>query len=904
MIFGSDVAEIGTTSCKKQIVSHVVSGTEGFLLAEMARSGSSLVYISSDERSLLNLKKILAFTVPEIKTFILPAWDCLPYDRVSPSPRVVASRLSCFSHLAARTKEKKVSIILTTVSALMYRFLNPDVIENYKLRIRSGDQISMTQVIERLETNGFQRVDIVHAVGEYAVRGGILDLYVPTKKHPIRLDFFGDNLESLRFFDSVSQRTIGNISSVVINVLSEVILTPQTISLFRENYLLNFGAVTQEDPLYVSVSAGRRYPGVEHWLPFFYNNLETVFTYFADFCVVTDSTVKDAVQKRSQWIQDYYEARSQHLSIKDNTSVYKPILPEKLYLDCQQFNAMLENSRNLVTITPFNQQETEKNNVISLNVRSGKSWIPSFSEKKELRDNAESIGRFDRLIAYIADQNRKGKQVLISAFSEGSLQYLLKLLAEDGLEKTKRINLLAEMDSLVKGEIATTVLSLDAGFETKKILLITEKDILGERIMRRSRRRKSAANAIFEATSIEEGTIVVHAEHGIGRFVHLRSLEVAGTLHDCLELHYDDDAKLFLPVENIDLISRYSAEDVSVLLDKLGGVSWQARKAQLKKRLEDLAQQLIDIAAKRSIHKVPSLIVPQDLYKKFVQRFPYVETEDQEKAIEAVLQDLSSGHPMDRLICGDVGFGKTEVVLRAAFVAAMNGLQVVVIAPTTLLVRQHLRVFSERFQDFALRIASISRFVRAKEVSLCKQELAEGKIDIIIGTHALLNPAIKFSNLGLLIIDEEQHFGVKHKEKLKEIKTDIHVLTLSATPIPRTLQLAMTGVRELSLITTPPIDRIPCRTSISIFDPLVVRETLMREHYRGGQSFYVCPRLLDLEKCYDFLRSEIPELKIVIAHGKMSSRDLEQTMNSFYDGQYDVLLSTSIVESGLDFPRA
>ncbi|MBY7649884.1 MAG: transcription-repair coupling factor [Candidatus Liberibacter europaeus] len=903
MILGFDIAKISAEHDRKITVSQACSGIEAFFIAEMARSGLSIIYISADENSLINIKKTLKFIIPEITVLILPPWDCLPYDRISPSPRIVADRFFCLSHLIYCDIKKETTIILTTVSALMYRFVDPVLINNYNLSLRSGDKIDMVKIIEILETNGFQCVNTVREIGEYAVRGGILDIYVPSEEHPVRLDFFGDSIDSMRLFDAINQRTIRNIDSIEIKTLSEVVLTPKSISCFRQNYLENFGAVNQEDSLYTSISHGRRYPGMEHWLPLFYEKLETVFTYLKDFYIVVDHTIKDTAQKRSKLIQDYYESRCNYSTTKHKSSVYKPILPETLYIDHQKFNAMLEKSKKLIYLIPFNQQETSKKSVVSLDARPGKSWVPSYSKKIELQENWEAIGRFDCFFKYIVDQYKIGKKTLITAFSKGALQHLIQLLEDNGFKKIKIIHSLNDISSLEEDVVSATVLPIDHGFETKKIILVTEKDLLGKRVIR-SARRKNSINSIFETSSIEEGAIIVHSDHGIGRFIRLCTIQVSGSSHDCLELHYADDAKLFLPVENIDLISRYSTENSTVILDKLGGVAWQTRKSQLKKRLEDLAQRLINIAAKRSIHSVPALTAPQDLYEKFVQRFPYVETEDQENAIEAVIQDLASGHPMDRLICGDVGFGKTEVVLRAAFIAVMNGLQVVVIAPTTLLVRQHFRLFSTRFQEFAVRIASISRFIRSKESSLHKQEITEGKVDIIIGTHALLNPKIKFSNLGLIIVDEEQHFGVKHKEALKEINPGVHVLTLSATPIPRTLQLAITGVRELSLIKTPPIDRISCRTSVSIFDQLLIRETLMREYYRGGQSFYVCPRLSDLDKCYDFFQEIVPELKVAIAHGKMSSRTLEETINSFYEGQYDVLLSTSIVESGLDLPTA
>ena len=396
----------------------------------------------------------------------------------------------------------------------------------------------------------------------------------------------------------------------------------------------------------------------------------------------------------------------------------------------------------------------------------------------------------------------------------------------------------------------------------------------------------------------------MHADHGIGRFIGLRTIEAAGAPHDCLELHYQGDDRLFLPVENIELLSRYGSDTADAVLDKLGGVAWQSRKAKLKKKLLEMAGELIRLAAEREMLGAPKITPPDGIYGEFAARFPYDETEDQQTAIDHVLDDLSAGRPMDRLICGDVGFGKTEVALRAAFLAAMEGFQVAVVVPTTLLSRQHYRTFADRFSGLPVKVRQASRLVGARELNETKRGLADGTVDIVIGTHALLGSSVSFRNLGLLVIDEEQHFGVKHKERLKTLKSDVHVLTLSATPIPRTLQLALTGVRELSLITTAPVDRLAVRTFITPFDPVVIRETLLRERYRGGQSFYVVPRISDLTEVRTFLQEQVPELKIATAHGQMPPGELDDIMNAFYDGKYDVLLSTTIVESGLDIPIA
>jgi len=397
---------------------------------------------------------------------------------------------------------------------------------------------------------------------------------------------------------------------------------------------------------------------------------------------------------------------------------------------------------------------------------------------------------------------------------------------------------------------------------------------------------------------------VVHTDHGIGRFIGLETITALDAMHDCLELSYLGGDKLFLPVENIELLTRFGGDDSKSQLDKLGGAAWQSRKARIKVRLREIAGELIKLAALRELREAPVLTPPQGAYEEFVAGFPFEETEDQAASIDQVLEDLASGRPMDRLVCGDVGFGKTEVALRAAFVTALNGMQVAVVVPTTLLARQHYRSFVDRFQGLPVKVAQASRLVGGKELNAVKEGLKSGEIDIVIGTHALLAKSVTFSRLGLVVVDEEQHFGVAHKERLKSLREDVHVLTLSATPIPRTLQLALTGVRELSLITTPPVDRLAVRTYISPFDPVILRDALRRERYRGGQVFYVVPRVSDLDGVATFLAEAVPELRVARAHGRLTPSQLEDVMTSFYDGNYDVLLSTPIVESGLDVPNA
>jgi transcription-repair coupling factor (superfamily II helicase) len=679
--------------------------------------------------------------------------------------------------------------------------------------------------------------------------------------------------------------------------MSEVSLSAETVSRFRTRYIQAFGAATRDDALYQAVSESRRFAGMEHWLPFFYDRLETLYDYAPDAPVIFEHLAHEAMAERHKLILDHFDARRRQLDAPASAGSvpYKPVAPGEFYLDPEAARSGAGN-RPVLDLTPFDAPDAGRAALHHAGSRQGRSF--------EAERQAGDSNVFDAAVAHISAQRASGKKLLLAAWSQGSLDRMMQVLGDHGLANVETVSSLSMVKALSRDKVTAAVLSIEHGFETDDLVVLAEQDILGDRLIRRSRRKKRGADFISEATGLSAGDIVVHVDHGIGRFAGLKTIEAAGAPHDCLEIRYADEARLFLPVENIELLSRYGSEGTEAVLDRLGGGAWQARKAKLKKRLLDMAGQLIRIAAERQMRSAEVLSPPDGLYGEFSARFPYDETDDQMTAIEAVIDDLGLGRPMDRLICGDVGFGKTEVALRAAFVAALNGVQVAVVVPTTLLSRQHFKTFSERFHGLPINVAQASRLVPAKDLAAAKAGIEAGTVDIIIGTHALLGTAVKFKNLGLLIIDEEQHFGVRHKERLKEMKSDVHVLTLSATPIPRTLQLALTGVRELSLITTPPVDRMAVRTFVSPFDPLVVRETLLRERYRGGQSFYVCPRIADLAEIHDFLSHDVPELKVAVAHGQMPPGELDDIMNAFYEGQYDVLLSTTIVESGLDIPAA
>ena len=880
------------------VLSGVPDGYDGKIVADVASLAAReeipyVLVIARDGNRMADLEQAMRFFSPGTEVVSLPAWDCMPYDRVSPNTAVVARRMTALSYLAHHKPVKgRALVVLTTVNAAVQRLPRREIVARQSLSIASGNQMPMDKLIRWLEDNGFLRTSTVREAGEYAVRGGIIDLFAAGQGEPVRVDYFGDTVDSIRSFDVESQRTIAQKKRLDLVPMSELVLSPEAITRFRERYVAMFGATDREDLLYQSVSEGRRYTGVEHWLPFFVDGLDTLFDYVPGAPVVLDHLVEEAIAERFDDINDHYDARKSGMGQALGGVPYRPIPPDQLYLTKDEWKGR-ERLAPLLRMTPF--AEADDTMVVDLGGRHGRTFAAERT--------AGDVNVFDAVIGHIAGLREK-KRVVVASWSEGARDRLAQVLDDHGLKRVERIDDWPAVEKLAKGVVGLGVLGLEAGFETPDMVVIGEQDILGDRLVRPRKRSKRASEFLSEVTGLSEGDIVVHVDHGIGRFTGLKTITAAGAPHDCLEIVYHGGDRLYLPVENIELLSRYGSEDAEATLDKLGGVAWQARKAKLKQRIRDMAGQLIKVAAARAMRHAEPLAPADGLYDEFAARFPYEETEDQLAAIEAVISDLGAGTPMDRLICGDVGFGKTEVALRAAFVAVMSGKQVAVVVPTTLLSRQHFRTFQARFAGFPIRVEQASRLVSTKDLAETKKGIKEGQVDIVVGTHALLGKGIEFKDLGLLIIDEEQHFGVKHKERLKEIRADVHVLTLSATPIPRTLQLALTGVRELSLITTPPVDRMAVRTFISPFDALVVREALLRERYRGGQSFYVCPRLSDLADRKEFLEKFVPEVKVAIAHGQMPPTELEDIMTAFYEGAYDVLLSTTIVESGLDIPTA
>lgn len=863
-------------------------GYDARLVAREAERGQPVIHIARDDRRSAAMRAALAVLAPTLPVLEFPAWDCLPYDRVSPNPVILARRMSTLAALASGLSGPFV--LLTTLNAAMQAVPTPQVMQTASFAAQVGARVDEARLKGFLSRMGFSPVSTVAEPGDYAVRGGIIDIYPPGDLGPVRLDFFGDQLDGARRFDAITQRTVEKLSAVEFAPMSEIILDPGSIARFRQNYRVEFGAGGSDDPLYEAVSAGRKHQGMEHWLPFFHDRLAPLSDYLPGASLMLDEGAEAAIAARRTAIEDQYDARQSAMAARGQMgSVYKPVPPGLLYLDAPAFDAAMA-GRRVIRLSPLAQSPGP--GVLDAGARIGRSFAP---ERQQ-----ENISLFSVLSDHLK-ASLQGGQVVIACYSEGARERMKGLLGEQGLHGARPARDFREVPE-GRGGLFLMVWPLEAGFTAPGLTVISEQDVLGQRMTAAPRRKRKAENFLRDAQSLTPGDLVVHVEHGVGRYLGLETITALGAPHECVALEYAEGAKLYLPVENIELLSRYGHEEGE--LDRLGGGAWQAKKARLKQRIRDIADKLMRIAAERALRRAPVLEAPHSIWEAFAARFPYQETDDQLAAIADVVNDLEKGTPMDRLVVGDVGFGKTEVAMRAAFVAALSGMQVAVVCPTTLLARQHYRSFAERFRGFPITVRTLSRFVSAKEADQTRALMAEGKVDIVVGTHALLAKGISFKSLGLLVIDEEQHFGVTHKERLKELRADVHVLTLTATPIPRTLQLSLTGVRDLSIIATPPVDRLAIRTYVSEFDGVTLREALMRERFRGGQSFYVVPRIADLPDIEEFLKTQVPELRVIVAHGQMAAGELDQRMNDFYDGKADVLLATTIVESGLDIPTA
>lgn len=877
---------------KNKTLSSVPDGYDAVLLDRFSRKSKEILYVVSDGVSLERTADMLRYLNPKLDVLKFPAWDTVPYDRVSPNVNIVAQRVETLTEIVTNPNPKKPRVIIASIGSLIQKLPPQKIFLNSVRLVKVGGKLSFNDFIHYAALNGYNRVEQVIEPGEYAVRGDIIDIFPVGTNEPLRIDLFDDEVERIRTFDAMTQRTTGELTHYSFQVMGEVALDENTIRSFRSKYREAFGAAFKDDEIYADISEGIKHLGMENWLPFFYEDpLPDLFSYLPSADIVIGRSFDEALKAKCDGIADYYQARLEALNIKSaaEQDVYRPVKPELLYLNEKQVYEILA-KRQAVKFTNLSIENTEE--IIDAEVVPGRS----FAHAKNV-----NLGQvYTDLAAYLRE-NQKLKRV-ICCYSEGSRDRVFSLMSE---HEIKDLSFADNWDEAQEKDLSKTVmvvLNLSQGFRGDGLCFISEQDILGERQHRKTVRKASSKDFIADVGSLNVGELVVHIEHGIGKFLGLENITAGGAPHDCLKILYANDAKLFVPVENIDVLSRYGIEDDNIQLDTLGGMAWQAKKAKVKQKIRDIAEKLIQIAAQRHLKKADAFIPPQGLYDEFCSHFPYNETDDQLNAIADVMQDLGQSVPMDRLVCGDVGFGKTEVALRAAFAVAASGAQVALIVPTTLLARQHYMNFKQRMEGFPVRVKMLSRLVTPKEAEQTKKGLEDGSVEIVIGTHALLSKDIKFCNLGLLIIDEEQHFGVAHKEKLKAIKSDVHVLTLTATPIPRTLQLSLTGVKQLSIIATPPVDRLAARTFVMPFDKVMIKEAIYREKFRHGQTFFVCPRVSDIFGVEKELRELVPDVKILVAHGQMPVKQLENVMNDFADGKADLLLSTTIIESGIDMP--
>ncbi|MDA0956944.1 MAG: transcription-repair coupling factor [Proteobacteria bacterium] len=846
--------------------------------AALARSGPILVIAKSSQQAHFLLQEILFFSGADYPVDIFPDYETLIYDGFSPHQDIVSDRLKLLSRdFTGR------SIIIAPISTLLMRLPPRAFLIGHNLRISVGDRLNLTDLRRQLEAAAYRVVDTVVERGEFTVRGAVLDLYPMGAHTPFRIELFDDDVDSIRTFDPDTQLSTGAISAIDTLPAREVPLTKEGINRFQDHWHLTFGGNPRSCPIYQDVSSGLAPAGIEYYLPLFFDKTETLFDYLPDQLLIMSDPLSDPIER-------FWEnARNRYESLRYNLE--RPILPpEQLLLREDDFRATLKNYPRIDHLEEAGARAFDFMSIA----------VPDVSIDDQAKDP------FHRLRARLdtADQ-----RILICAESPGRRELIDQLLRQAGWSPTlvDSWQSFLSSDATLTLAIAPTARSLN--LPDKSLIVLSEAQLFGERVLQARRRQKERDQAdelvVRSLTELSEGAPVVHQEHGVGRYQGLVTLAIDDQSNEFLSLLYQDEATLYVPVADLHLISRYTGADADLApWHRLGSDVWEKAKRKAAEQIRDVAAELLEIYARREAKQGLALPPPDADYERFARGFPFEETADQLSAIEAVISDLCSPKPTDRLICGDVGFGKTEVAMRAAFLAVQAGKQVAILVPTTLLAEQHLQSFQDRFADWPVKIESISRFKSRKEQDAVIETLANGRTDIVIGTHALIQDQVRFHDLGLLIIDEEHRFGVRQKERIKSLRANVDVLAMTATPIPRTLNLSMTGLRDLSIIATPPARRLSIKTFIRPKDLAVVKEAIQRELLRGGQVYYLHNEVKDIEQCADELKQLVPEARVLVGHGQMREKELEQVMSDFYHQRANILVCTTIIETGIDIPNA
>ncbi|WP_194437742.1 transcription-repair coupling factor [Vibrio fluminensis] len=866
---------------KKQI-GNLPGAALSLAIAELAEQhqGHTLLATPDPQTALKLQQELEQFSSQTVTLF--PDWETLPYDNFSPHQEIISDRIARLYQLPTQNE----GITIVPVSTLLQRQSPREFLMQHTLMVKTGDLYSLDKLRMQLEKSGYRHADQVFGPGEYASRGSIIDLFPMGSRDPFRIDFFDDEIDTIRTFDPENQRSIEDVSEIRLLPAHEFPTSEAAIEDFRIRWRQRFEARREPESVYMQVSKGTWPAGIEYWQPLFFEQTETLFDYISDNTqLLTVGNIEAAIDTFLTDVDYRYDQRK--------VDPLRPLLPpEELWLKKDElFSQFKLLPQAALSIDPVTEKQGRFNPNIS-----------SLPELKVQHQNKEPIAALRQFA-----ETYQGK-IIFSVESEGRREALLELLQRI---KLRPIECETFCDAFAHKQKFTLVLgAAEHGFlyGDEQIAFICESDLLGDRVIQRRRKDRKTTNSdavIRNLAELKPGQPVVHIDHGIGRYLGLQTLEAGGMTTEYVTLEYQNEAKLYVPVASLNLISRYSGgAEESAPLHKLGGEAWAKARRKAAEKVRDVAAELLDVYAKRELKPGYKFALDRGQYATFKSGFPFEETDDQSMAINAVLSDMCQAKAMDRLVCGDVGFGKTEVAMRAAFVATDNGKQVAVLVPTTLLAQQHFENFRDRFANLPIRVEVLSRFKTAKEQKQVLQDIADGKVDLVVGTHKLLSSDIQFKDLGLLIVDEEHRFGVRQKEKMKAMRADVDILTLTATPIPRTLNMAMSGMRDLSIIATPPARRLAIKTFVRQRDDATVREAVLREIMRGGQVYFLHNQVETIEKVAADLEKLVPEARITVAHGQMRERELEKVMNDFYHQRFNLLVCTTIIETGIDVPTA